>query len=244
MTAYAAQHMGNSIRIPGEDAGDEDRQNFINKIMEKAPNLMVRPDLNDQEQADEFYKMLGRPDDSEGYVYEGEEQPANLKAFAEIAFNNGLNQKQFNSMVKSIVDSESAIVEASSEEQKEALRNLHAEWGMAYDTNVRAVQNYLEMTEAPEVLVEMIKEGEMSPGEMKWIFGMASQNKAAMELAKQPASTVTIMTPEEALNQISEIMNNSAHPYWNPSDPGNARAIKRMVELQQLANPGATTEFG
>jgi hypothetical protein len=242
----AAQYMGNSIRIPGEEAGDEDRQAFITKVMEKAPQLMLKPDLNDETQAADFYKMLGRPETAEDYKYdpgEGNDVPENIKAFAEIAFNNGLNQAQFQKMVSSIMEGEAAQMEQTDEAQIADLRNLHAEWGMKFDENVRIIGNFLKLTDGPEVLQDMLKEGQMSTSEMKWLHNIASQTKSAVELAQQPAGTVTVLTPDMAQASIQEMLNNQKHPYWNPADPGHKKAVERMVELQQMANPGATREF-
>ena len=49
-------------------------------------------------------------------------------------------------------------------------------------------------------------------------------------------STADVMTPEEAKLQISEIMNNEEHAYFNRNDPAHDLALKRMVTLQKLAN--------
>jgi len=239
----AAQYMGNSIRIPGEDAGDEDRQAFISKVMEKAPQLMLKPDFNDPKQADDFYKMLGRPETAEDYKYdpgEGGEIPPNIRKFAEIAFSQGLTQEQFQNMVDQITGSESQIIEQTSEEQRQALQNLHAEWGMKFDENVRIINNFMKMTQAPESLIEMLEEGEMDTTEMKWLHSIATQTKSAVELAQQPNITSSVVTPQEAQAKISEILNNPQHPYWNAADPGHKAAIQKMVEYHRMANPGAS----
>ena len=63
--------VGNSIRIPSEEASDEDRAAFYNKLMERAPALMLRPDPDSSEQMNEFHRMMGVPEDETGYDYEG-----------------------------------------------------------------------------------------------------------------------------------------------------------------------------
>lgn len=242
----AAQYMGNSIRVPGEDAGDEDRQAFLSKVMEKAPQLMLKPDLNEPAQAEEFYKMLGRPEKAEDYQYqppEGGDQPENLKAFAEIAFKNGLNQQQFQTMVSEILGQEQQLAEASSEEHKEEIRQLYNQWGMKYDENVRIISNFLKLTDAPEVLQEMLKDGTLSADEMRWFHNIASQTKSAVELAQQPGPTTDVLTPANAQAAIQEMLNNTAHPYWNAADPGHKKAVERMVQLQRMANPGISMEM-
>ncbi|MFV2057716.1 MAG: hypothetical protein ACC707_14715, partial [Thiohalomonadales bacterium] len=47
MTVDARQYGSNSVRIPSEDATEEDRGKFITDIVAKVPTLMVKPNPED-----------------------------------------------------------------------------------------------------------------------------------------------------------------------------------------------------
>ena len=61
----AQSHMGNSIRIPGEDAGQEAIDAFNQKLMNKT-SLMQRPET--PEDFDSVFKSMGKPEDASGYA--------------------------------------------------------------------------------------------------------------------------------------------------------------------------------
>ena len=66
----AAEHMGNSMRIPGPDAGEDTWKAFDEKLSAKIPGL-ARIDLESEEGRAAFMKRLGQPDDAACYGAEG-----------------------------------------------------------------------------------------------------------------------------------------------------------------------------
>lgn len=240
----AADYMGNSIRVPSENAGEEDVAAFYDKILSKAPNLMPRPD---EDNMDAFYKSVGRPDKPEEYSYEapdGKEVPEDFSTFAAVAHKHGLSQTQFRGILGDLLGPQWAAMETAENDQKEALSALAGEWGFKFDEHMNTVKNFLRLTDAPAGLVELISEGAMSTDEIKWLHNIASQTKSQVELNKQPASQPEgLLSPEEARMQISEMLNNPDHPYWVATDPAHQAAVQKMLKLQQMANPSATTDM-
>ena len=59
--------MGQSIRVPGEDASKDDKAAFNTKLMEKVPSLMQKPDFDNDEVMQAFYSQMGRPEEAEVY---------------------------------------------------------------------------------------------------------------------------------------------------------------------------------
>ena len=53
---------GESIRIPGEDAGEDAIKEFNTKLLDKVPNLMPKPNLDSEDQAIEFFRSIGMPE--------------------------------------------------------------------------------------------------------------------------------------------------------------------------------------
>ena len=234
----AAAHMGNSIRIPGEDASDEARSEFYSKILEKAPDLMPKPS---EDNMDAFYRAAGRPNEASDYQYEapeGREVPSDFAAFSEVAHKYGLSQDQFSGILGEVLGAQWNDLDSMQETHLTEMKDLKSEWGMAYDDNMSAVKNFLRLTDAPDGIVDLLTSDAMSADEIRYFYNVAQATKSSTELSKQgPTTTPELMTPGEAQMKISEMLNNSEHPYWNSADPGHRRAIDRMLELQKMANP-------
>lgn len=237
----AASHMGQSIRIPGEDAGEDDVKAFYGKVLEKAPNLMPKPTEENMEQV---WAAMGRPDKADGYQYtppEGKEVPPDFEAFAQTAHKHGLSQEQFRGILGEVLGGQWDQLEVMEAQQKDAMEALANEWGLAYDKNITAVKNFLRLTDAPEGIVELIAGGAMSPAEIKWLQSIATSTKSATELVTHDQERQVAMTPVEAQNQIQEMLNNAEHPYWKATDPRHNEAVRKMLELQKFAHPDSST---
>ena len=106
----ASQWMGNSLRLPGPDAPDDDRNAFYAKVMEKVPGLMITPNLEDPDGMTQVFSKLGRPDNAdkysapEGIALEGEV----LGQLKSLAFKANLTQKQFDAYVANVSEATKA----------------------------------------------------------------------------------------------------------------------------------------
>jgi hypothetical protein len=239
----AAAHMGNSIRIPSEEAGTEDVAKFYAKIQEKAPNLMVKPDITNAETMSAFYRSIGQPENATDYKYEmpeGKEMPTDFQNFAVVAHKFGLTQAQFEGMMGDVLGTMWEGQSTMEGNHKNEIDELGTEWGQAFKTNMSIVENYLNLSKAPTGIIEMFKEGTMSADEISWLHSVATTTKSATELSQQHSDQQVALTPAAAQDQIQEIMNNRDHPYFKPADPRNKQAIKRMIELQSAAHPEAS----
>jgi hypothetical protein len=235
--------LGQSIRVPGQDAGDEDWKAFNQKLIDKVPTLMQKPDATDKERMAEVYKAMGKPADAEGYVV-----PEDLKLVSEEAleglrkqaFELNLNNEQFANMVKG-VEAQLTEKDTKGSELAEANRaGVKAEWGAAYDKHYDAVTKYLEDTGAPKDLVDAAKDKKLPPDAAKWFLSQYEATKGEGSNASGDSSTGDVMTPSEATIQIGEIMNNKSHAYWNPRDPAHKLAMDRMVKLHKYAKGSVT----
>lgn len=235
----AASHMGNSIRVPSEDASAEDKQKFVDKILEKTPELMYKPTDENREQ---FLESLGRPKKAEDYkidVEEGQELPFDFKQFSELAFENGLTQNQFKGILTKVMEQQSTEAEMAEAEHKTEMDALNKEWGMAFDQNMSRVKNYLDLTDAPEGIKKMFEEGVMSADEVKWINEIATRTRSDVEIATQEGkSNNGALSPGEAQARINEIQANEEHPYWNPTDPRHEQAKKDFINLHRMRDAG------
>lgn len=241
--------MGSSIRIPGEDAGKEDIAAFHEKLQSKVPGLMATPDFENEEALQDLYTRMGRPAESKEYktpelkdslgnVVEG----VDLKwaeAFKDIAHKAGLSQKKYDDIVTAVASSTMAQNAQIAEAQKADKAELEKEWGAAYDRNSKIVETFVSKSDAPESLVNALKEGAVGKDIMIWLNSLATTTLGKGSEFQADDSNRGVMTPEEAAIKISEIRNNKEHPYNKKNDPGHDAAKKLVRQLYLLKNPGS-----
>ncbi len=217
--------LGNSIRIPGENAGDEDNAAFISKLMDKVPSLMKRPDNDDPE----FWKTFGVPDDHAGYdIPEGVTLPEGSEAtFREMMHKANLSKSQANAFLTEMGLRGDLVTEEIAAADQASEQKLRAEWGSAYDARMKMVD---------KVKAEFFSEG-MTPAAL-YKLGKAMLS-GETEFAVQPDGPAGT-TPAEANAQIAEIDANPA--YWDKSHPQYATLSKKRLELLSLANPAMKTD--
>jgi hypothetical protein len=239
----AASHMGNSIRVPSEEASEEDRKAFYDKVLQKAPDLMPKPT---DENLDAFYNSMGRPEAHDKYSYtppEGKEVPEDFGAFAEAAHKAGLSQDQFNAVLDGVLGNVWQQQDTMEHEQQQAMKALNSEWGLSFDQRMEAVKNFLDLSDAPDGIKELFQSEAMSPTEIKWLHEIATKNASAAELATQQTQGNVPLSPAEAQARIAEISANNDHPYWNAADPRHKQAVEKMLEYQKAAAPESTTSI-
>ena len=235
---------GNSIRIPSAEASDDDRKSFNEKMISQMPSLMLKPDFDNAEQSNEFYRTLGAPEEAGGYempTVEGIEMPEERgAALQKIAHEAGLTKSQFDKVMTAAMGLDVAAVETRTANLKVEAEALHAEWGMAFDERKGTVVAVAKHTGAPDRLIAAIEADEAGNDTMQWLLKMSAFVKGeGVELGKQTNDDVDgnngKMTPSEARGIISDIQGNKSHPYWNQNDPAHGDALKKMVELQAAA---------
>ncbi len=237
-------YQGNSIHVPGEDAGDEARIQFTQKLIDKAPNVMLKPDFNNAEQSVEFFRTLGMPEKAEGYEFTPPEgapiNDAKLAQFRELAHEIGLTKSQFTNFITKITESDVAEVTAAVTAQKDAMGELNKEWGMATQERIDAAISIAERTKAPDHLIDSIKKGNLSPDMVKWVHSLSvSIGNEGNNLGDLPNNQTGKMTPGEAKEKIAEIYDNKTHPFHR----GDATAMKQMISLVAASNPGSSTDI-
>lgn len=231
---------GNSIRIPGEDAGEEQRQEFLQKVIDKVPGLMPVPNTDDPEAVAQIRRQLGAPKDAEGYtVPEVDSKGIQVdmsvaEVFKGVAAKHGLSQDQFQGIVKDITENNvNSALQTQQEIDAENLK-LAGEWGHAHEQRMKQIANFAEKTEAPPELIQALSLGKVHANTARWLYGLLNQfaGEGAAEF-NVPAQD-KVMAPAEAKAQIDEIFGNKDHPYWKPEAPGHKEAQEKMRQLYKL----------
>lgn len=221
----AQSMIGNSIRIPGKDAGSEDWDKFYGKFADVPGLTRYNPD-----DLSSLYEAAGRPADAKGYQIEGAPQE-----FLEAAHAAGLNRQQ----VESMLAYEKGIEESHESAEQDALNaginSLRQEWGLAFDRKVEEGQRavaFLEQT-APGLAEALDATGAgNNPAVIKLFQALGANLKEGEGFAGTQGSNSGI-TPAEARAQIEEIHNNPQHPYHN----GDEAALEKYLELHRFAHP-------
>lgn len=235
---------GSSIRIPSEEASDEDRKAFNDKLIGQMPSLMLKPDFENAEQSNEFYRTLGMPEEATGYEMpkvDGVEMPEERgAALQKIAHEAGITKNQFSKVIEASLQLDAQAIEAQANNLQEEAKALHTEWGMAFDERKGLVTAVAKHTGAPDRLIAAIESDEAGVETMQWLLKMSAFVKGeGVNIANQnegdPDGGDGKMTPSEARGMISDIQANKKHPYWNQNDPAHSDALKKMVELQAAA---------
>lgn len=249
----AKTYQGASIKIPGEDAGEEDRKAFNSKLLDKVPGLMHKPDLENQEQAVEFYRSIGMPELAEGYklpefeVPEGIEiQSDKAEGFRQIAHKHGLTAAQFKGIMGDIFAQDVVVAQAGIDGSKANLAAVKEKFGMAHDDNMGKINTMMAKTGAPESLIEGVKNGLVGVETINWLYQMGKQMGGEgfnFDDIGDRDPKAARMTPEEARSAIDEINNNKDHAYWKGTGEEKKRATDRMIQLMQYANPDAALEL-
>jgi len=120
--------MGQSIRIPTQEASADVLKEFDERLMSKVPSLMRKPDFEDDAVMDSFYQQMGRPEEKEKYVAPELEAPEGIILdetlagnFKDIAFKNGLTQKQYEGVVKDYTASSVGVAQGQLESHQQGM---------------------------------------------------------------------------------------------------------------------------
>ena len=252
----AKAYQGASIKIPGEDAGEDDRTAFTNKLLDKVPGLMHKPDFENAEQSSDFYRSMGMPETSDKYEVPEVEMPEGIEykadkaeAFRAIAHKNGLTAAQFKGIMKDVMVQDIAVAKGDLDGVQENMTAIKEKFGHAFSDNMGKINTLLTKTGAPADLVSGVKKGVVGVETVNWLYQMGKQmggegfnfdDNADLDEGGNRKAT---MTPEEAQAAISEINANKEHAYWKGTGEDKKIATARMVQLMKFAHPGAATEM-
>ena len=242
--------IGSSIRVPSAEASAEDVAAFHQTLMDKAPGVMLKPDMANAEARDAIYTQLGRPEKGEDYqVPEIDAKGLDLDhsmtdAFRPLAHKAGLNQDQFNLIVGEI---SKINIDNAFEQQKQhdaAMHTLAQEWGATFEDRMKTISNFAQQMRAPSGLITALQNNKADVATVKWLYEMSEAMPAeGAGINRDAQNQSTKMTPAEAKNRIAEIYRNKDHAFWNAEDPNHEDAIALMIELRKLADPSAGTDI-
>jgi hypothetical protein len=227
---HLEKRLGNSIYV-----GDENLD--VNKIIEKVPNLMVKPDVTSDEGKTSLYNMLGRPEKFEDYKVElGEDanlDTSRIDSHKELAHKLGLNNQQFNEIVKLQYQQEVAEETIINKYMEEQTVRLQKEWGNDFDSKVQGAHSALKMyADKYGESLEML-EGQVTPSIMAALSDLyASMKNKPAGIQASPGNYVN-ESAQEIENKINQKMldRDFTAVYTNPAHPGYLNAQKQITDM-------------
>ncbi len=236
-----ASYLGNSLRLPGEDATDEARAEFRGKLIDKKLGLMEVPNLEDADAMAGIYTTLGRPEKSDGYTKPEVEgaavDDARFTVMATLAHEAGISDKQFSKVITGILQGDAELANTANMAREGELKGLREEWGTAYEMKVTRAAKLAELTGAPEGLIDAIKNNKADVTTLKWIDKLTeSLGGEAAEMVSQGAGDDGKVTVMEAKARSQEILETLSA--MSSADPRYDDLTKKRMHYMSIAYPG------
>jgi len=219
-------------------------KSYINATRMIGQDKVVIPTNNSTEdQWNEVYDKLGRPESAEKYSLDAKSKVVSLddnavKQFAETSHKLGLNNKQAQGLLEfykqnmegtaqqAKIDTETA--------QAQAEQELRSEWGREFDTKVKQASSLAKANIKPEILDMTLSNGtrlgdhpEIIKGFAK-IAGMMSEDKIVSTESESVQSNQSIQ------DEIDTIINDKASPYWNKGHPNHDKQVQQVYTLREM----------
>jgi hypothetical protein len=233
--------VGNSVRIPTEEASAEDRKAFLNKLSGLS-EVIIKPSSDDADGMKAFKAKLGIPDTEDGYSYsfdEGTDLVVDtdfIKSFNKFALENQLTKAQADKMLKTEIANAQEAKANMAKNATEYSAKLKEMWGQAYEDKVAKANTALTLMQAkmaPEIQALADAGVLNNPAVLMMLadIGALTSEKSAAGVSFKS----TTNTPADAEALIADIRGNRNHPYHLQYHPDHERAVQYMSKLYDQA---------
>jgi hypothetical protein len=219
-------------------------KSYINATRMIGQDKVAVPNENStDDQWNEVYGKLGRPESADKYKLEVNSETAqidesSIKSFAENAHKLGLNNKQAQGILEYYKDSmegsaqQSKIDTETAQAQSEA--ELRKEWGRSFDENLKKAASVAKANMNEDVLNMQLKDGTRLGDHPSIIKGFAN-------IANLMSEDKMIGTDEDSATggrnldeEISKIVNDRDGPYWNKAHPDHDKVVQQVFTLRSM----------
>ena len=228
-------YVGDSIRAPHPDASPETWAEFRAKLQDKVPGL-VEMNVEDDDAVTHTMRALGMPEEAGGYSMPEIENAENLQAvagFNEWAHEARLTQRQFETLAKRFSESELKRAEESAASHNEGMEALQREWGFAYEQKRGAAITAAKVLGAPDDFTEALADNKVPAPWVKFMAGISERLGKEADVGALRDGQKREMTPAEAEEEHSRIMNDRTHPFWS-APAGSKEKARAMALVQKL----------
>jgi hypothetical protein len=197
------------------------------------------------EQWNEVYNKLGRPESADKYTLELKTDVAPvdenvIKGFAQNAHKLGLNNKQ----AQGILEFYKQTLEGSAKEmsvnmesaQAEATNMLRSEWGKTYDENLRKASSVAQTYLEPELLDTQLRDGSRLGDNPKIIKAFANIANLLSEDKIIGTEADNVLQGREIEKEIEELTSDKQGAYWNKMHPNHTKVVNQVLALREILN--------
>lgn len=210
--AELQRYRGQSIKIPGETATNEDWNSLYAKL--------GRPDSADD------YNVTMRDHDGKISWAEGSENWVKNTAH-KLGLNNNQVQTLVDSYADLIVDSHTQAVQARDAKMAE----LRDQFGDSYERRMTLGERAMQKVGGEEFIQAAKDQGWIAdPTFAKTMLKLGSQYEEAGWVDGRVGS----MTRGDAQAKLSAIMSDMGHAYWSGHHPGHNDALKEVQALEDI----------
>ena len=241
--------LGNRIPIPGEDAGDAAKQEFLQKL-QQVPGVVKIPELDNEEELAQFQMKLGRPETIEGYQFRDPENiPENVEYNKEAehwwkhkAFELGLSPEKAQKVLDEFNEFSFSGAKAQLEDKQKTIDELKREWGNKYERNEAVAKQAINKFAGEQAIKELIETNlGNNPGLMK-MFAKIGESMLEDSVLKNPNLPSMRKTPVEIRHEINEIMANPA--YMDAQHINHKILVDKVHQLnKELSESGHAQTF-
>ena len=239
--------------IPEEYKDEKALQNFSNmndfvksylnaQSLVGANKVAIPNKMATDEDWDEVYKKLGRPNKPEDYKYSFSEEvdPEQLKQFNETAHRIGLLPKQAERIIKFYnelnTQQDANKVKNFEAKQVEAMAELKKEFGPEYNKRLDQAKRLAVETLGNDILNNAVLNDGTRLGDNAQVvkaFSMLADKLSEDELVK--GDGVDYQTASEIEKEISELTEDGS-PYWNKTHPNHKKTVEQVFKLREQLN--------
>ena len=196
------------------------------------------------EEWDIVFQKLGKPKGVDAYEIErknAEYVPDEaLNSFKEVAFKANILPHQAQEVIswyEKVADQGIKQQQQESLMQKrKSLDELRSEWGTAFDNKVLKAQMAVREYATEEDIDYLNQHGLSDDSRLVRIFARIGETFSEDKIrdAHLPKGG---LTPQEAQDQVNEIISNPSHPYFDMNHPNHKKAVEEMEGLYRAINP-------
>lgn len=230
--------LGNSLRIPTEDTGEDKKREFYEKLTEVPGVVKLPGDNADDSEKREFLSKLGVPNTPQEYnikLEEGQELDDEfLKSGRERAHELGLTNEQLNKVIQQEIKDREALAFAHNQAVEQTTVQLKSMWGADYDTRVAGASSAFRVLS--QEMPEAAKELQSVANNAMFIKMLSDIGETLQEKghAGMQAAGNYGMSVNDAKMKKEEIMENPDHPYHQGAD----EAVQYMLKLHEIIASG------
>ena len=238
-------YQGDSLRIPGPEATDEDRTAFHTKLAERVPGVYYMPDPENPEQIKALQRKLGAPEDGNGYTFTppegGDLDEAMTAQYRSWANDLDMTQKQADGIYKKFNEYQLAAVGALKQGHDQSITALKAEWGVTFPDKVKKIDHLVSKYEGTDGFRAELAAGNVPPHILK-MFAQISDGLLGegMQMVGTGGDAPAGLPPEEAKARAAEVR---AHPaFLDEAHPEHAAMVAKHLDYMKQSLPNASRE--